>query len=100
VAVRLNPDTMIYEVDPDFDFEAWDEHLTATGKKKKPKFTVEMVKELVKFSGELDMAGLARLIQKKTGCGQSRSYELVHEGRKAKLRIFRFNRTTELYALA
>jgi hypothetical protein len=97
VAVRLNPGSMIYEVDSDFDFEAWQEHLKSE-KKKKPKFSVEMVKELVKFSGELDMAGLAALIRKKTGCGQSRSYELVHEGRKAK--IFRFNRTTELYAIA
>jgi hypothetical protein len=96
-AVRLNPDTMIYEPNPDFDMEAFQEHLTTTEKKKKPKFNVEMVKELVKFSGELDMAGLAKLIQKKTGCGKSRSYELVHEGRKAK--IFRFHRNTELYAL-
>jgi hypothetical protein len=98
VAVRLNSDTMIYEVDPDFDFEAWDEHLTAAGKKKKQNFNVELVKELVKFSGQLDMAGLAELIKEKTGCGRSRAYELVHEGRKA--RIFRYHRNTELYELA
>jgi hypothetical protein len=97
VAVRRSQ-VGIYEVDDTFDIDAWREHLTTTGKKKKPKFTVEMVKELVKFSGEKDMAGLAGLIQKKTGCRQSRAYELVHEGRKE--RIFRFNRTTELYALA
>ena len=97
-AVHLNPATKIYEPEPDFDIEGLREQLTATGKKKKPKFNVEMVNELVKFSGELDMARLAQLIQEKTGCGQSRSYELVHEGRKAKL--FRFQRNTELYALA
>ena len=97
-AVRLNPDTKIYEPEPDFDIEGFHEQLTTTGKKQKPKFSVEMVKELVKFSGEKDMAGLAGLIQKKTGCRQSRAYELVHEGRKA--RIFRFHRDTELYALA
>jgi hypothetical protein len=96
VAVRLNPDSMIYEVDDGFDFEAWDEDLAAAGKKKKPPtFSVEMVRELVKFSGQLDISGLAALIQKKLGCGRSRSYELVHEGRKAG--IFRFHRITELY---
>jgi hypothetical protein len=97
-AVRLNPDTKIYEPEPDFDIEGLREQLTATGTKKKPKFNVEMVKELVKFRGELDMTGLAKLIETKTGCGRSRSYELVHEGRRAKL--FRFQRNTELYALA
>ena len=59
-----------------------------------------MVKELVKFSGQLDMSGLAKLIREKLGCGKSRAYELVHEGRKARPPVFRYNRLTELYALA
>jgi hypothetical protein len=96
VAVRLNPDSMVYEVDFDFDFEAWDEQLTATGKKKKQKFNVEMVKELVKFSGEKEIKPLAQLITDKIGCGRARAYELVHEARNA--RIFKFNKITETYA--
>jgi hypothetical protein len=97
-AVRLNPDTKIYEPEPDFDIEGFREQLTTTGKKKKPKFDVEMVREHVKFRGELEIKPLAELIAHKIGCGRARSYELVHEGRKAK--IFRFNKITETYARA
>jgi hypothetical protein len=43
-------------------------------------FTVEMVRECVKFRGELEIAPLAKLIRDKIGCERARSYELVHEG--------------------
>ena len=93
-AVRLNPDTKIYEPEPDFDIEALREHVT--GVKKKQGFTVEMVRELVKFPGELEIGPLGRLIEEKLGCKRSRSQELVHEAQKAK--VFRYNRTTETFS--
>ena len=85
---------MIYEVDEAFDIEDWRERVT-TGRTKKQKFTVEMVREQVKFPSELEIGPLAKLIADKIGCGRARSYELVHEARKEK--ILRFNRITHTY---
>lgn len=93
IAIQLNPD-MIYEVDEAFDIEDWRERVT-TGRTKKQKFTVEMVREQVKFPSELEIGPLAKLIADKIGCGRARSYELVHEARKEK--ILRFNRITHTY---
>jgi hypothetical protein len=93
-AVRLNPDTMIYEPDPDFDIEGLRDQVTTGKKKKKETFTVDMLREH-RFP-ELELTPLAKCIQDKIGCGRTRSFELVHEARKAK--FFRFNKITATYA--
>lgn len=94
-AAELNLETMIYKPLDNFDVDEWREQLTLSGNKKQT-FTLEMVREQVKFSGQLEIGPLAKKIADKIGCSRARSYELVHEARKA--RIFRFNKITETYA--
>ena len=95
-AIRLNPDTMIYEPEPDFDFEGWKEQVTAKKTVSRKKFTVEMVRETnLKFT-ELEIKPLAQLICDKIGCGRARGYELVHECTTA--RVFRHTKVTDTYA--
>jgi AAA domain-containing protein len=91
VAVRLNPETMIYEVDLDFDIDAWREHVVS-GKATR-KFSADMLRDL-KFQ-ELEIKPLAKLITDQIGCGRSRAYELIREGKKKN--ILRFNELTETY---
>jgi hypothetical protein len=91
VAVRLNPKTMIYEVDLDFDIDAWREHVVS-GKVTR-KFSADMLRGL-KFK-EMEIKPLAKLITDQIGCGRSRAYELIREGKKKN--ILGFNELTETY---
>jgi hypothetical protein len=95
LAVRL-PEGMIYEPEPDFDFEGWKEQVTAKKTVTREKFTVDMVREANFRFTECEIKPLAQLISDKIGCGRTRAYELVKEATKAK--IFRHNKLTDTYA--
>jgi hypothetical protein len=87
---------MIYEPEPDFDFEGWKEQVTAKKTVTREKFTVDMVREANFRFTECEIKPLAQLISDKIGCGRTRAYELVKEATKAK--IFRHNKLTDTYA--
>jgi hypothetical protein len=91
-AAQLNPETMIYERLDDFNIDSWREHVVS-GKATR-KFNADMLREL-KFK-ELEIKPLAKLICDQLGCGRSRAYELIQEGKTKN--ILRFNKVTETYA--
>jgi hypothetical protein len=93
VAVRLVPDTMIYEVEPGFDIDAWREQLA--GKKHARTFSPEQIREIPFPPTELTRKELAKLIMDELGCGKSRAYELVDQATGP---ILRFNKTTRTYS--
>jgi AAA domain len=95
-AVRLNPETMIYEPEQDFDFKGWKEQITANKTASRRKFTVDMVREANLRFTELEIKPLAKLIIDKLGCARARAYELVHECTTAK--VFRHIKITDTYA--
>jgi hypothetical protein len=95
-AIRLNPETMIYEPEQDFDFEGWKEQIAANKTASRRKFTVDMVREANLRFTELEIKPLAQLIIDKLGCARARAYELVHECTTAK--VFRHIKITDTYA--
>ncbi|MBA3830499.1 MAG: hypothetical protein H0X34_01120 [Chthoniobacterales bacterium] len=97
VAVRLNPETMIYEVAPDFDVSSWREQL-ASGKPQRPGFDAGLIRDLDFPEAALPKKAVVKLIGEETGCGFSRAYELVAEA--VKRRILTLNRRTKTYAKA
>ena len=73
--IRLDPDTMIYEEDPEFDVRAWQAELNGeTNSVTKP--TPEAMAMLVK---DLPMArkALKDLVMEEFGCGQASAYALI-----------------------
>jgi hypothetical protein len=95
IAIRLNPETLIYEPEPDFDFEGWKEQITAKKAVTRQKFTADMVRQTNLRFTECEIKPLAQLISDKIGCGRTRAYELVAECTTAKL--FRHNKITDTY---
>ena len=91
-AIRLNPSTMIYEVDGEFDLDAW---LAEFGgqQKREPILTIDRVKELCR--GALSKVELAKVLMADTACVRSYAYRMIEKAEKAK-RIH-FTRATETY---
>jgi hypothetical protein len=81
-AVRLNPETMIYEPDPGFDFDAWEGDL-ASRRDNEPLMTPARVSELCRLptgKGEL-----AKAIQEDCGCYRTGAYRYIQRALKARL---------------
>jgi hypothetical protein len=75
-AARLNPMSMIYEVDPHFDLAAWETEVS--GKPAQgPSVTVELVAELC--VGSMKKADLVRAIIDETGCKKSIAYKQIDQ---------------------
>jgi DnaB helicase-like protein/AAA domain-containing protein len=95
-AVRLNPDTMIYEPEPDFDIESFREGIEKP-KKQRPTFKAEIIRDDVEWSKpELSTVELVRAIKAASGCGGSRAYELVDEARARG--FIKFSKITKTYS--
>ena len=92
--IRLNPNSLIYEAAPDFDIEAWREHLESP-KKTRRKFSPEIVAEIEWPKPELTKKRLAAAIMEQTGCRSSRAYELIDEA--VIRRVIRYSKLTEIY---
>jgi hypothetical protein len=91
-AVRLNPDTMIYELAPDFDMGAWQSDVT--GKHANSAIiTPERVRELCK--GSLPKKHLARAIMDDTGCDRSYAYRMIDKAEHA--RLIHYTKATDRY---
>ncbi len=97
IAVRLNPDTMIYEVAPDFDVDSWREHVSNASNRRRT-LSPRLILELQWTQPELEKKSLVKLITDETGCGRSRAYELIDEAKQHG--ILRFNKTTSTYEKA
>jgi hypothetical protein len=81
-AVRLNHDTMLYEVAPDVDMEAWRADV-AGSKSNGPTMTPSKVRELCLVSG-MDKAQLAKAIIEDCGCYRGSAYRYITKAEKAK----------------
>ncbi|MCX6924044.1 MAG: AAA family ATPase [Verrucomicrobia bacterium] len=91
-AVRLNPDTMIYEPATDFDLAGWQSDVT--GKRTQaPTITPERVRELCK--GSMAKKDLARAIIEDAGCARSYAYRMLEKAERA--RLIHFTKATEKY---
>lgn len=97
VTVRLNPATMIYEVNEDFDIDSWRGQL-ASGKPERRCFDAGLIRDLDFPEAALPKKAVVKLIRDETGCGISRAYELVEEA--VKRRILTLDRRTKTYAKA
>lgn len=97
VAVRLNPETMIYEVEPDFDVEAWKEQISSnrsnTAKSRKHTWHETLAK-----GREYDTSQLLPLVMEAFVVKESRAYDLIREAKHDK--TLRYNKTLKTYALA
>lgn len=74
-AVRLNPETMLYEVLSNFDFDAWK---GAIAGKPKRKCTAEQIANLVGDEG-VSKGELVKRATEKTGVSRASAYRLIEE---------------------
>lgn len=95
-AVRLDQTTMIYEIDPEFDLEAWGIEIGGA-KPKSPVCTVDSVTVALK-RGPLSKKALRDALMEETGCGKSLAYKCVQKAEE-KHAIARDPRT-DAYAIA
>jgi hypothetical protein len=80
-AARLNPSTMIYEIDSTFDLSAWESEVM--GKRSEEiKVTVQTVAELCKEP--MKKPALVKAIINETGCGRSYAYRIIGKALTAK----------------
>lgn len=81
-AVRLNHDTMLYEVAPDVDMAAWRADVQGS-KSNDPLMTPSKVRELCHADG-LDKAQLAKAIMEDCACYRGSAYRYIAKAEKAK----------------
>jgi hypothetical protein len=94
IAVRLNPDTMIYEVADDFDVEVWRQKVC--GNSTRRTFRPEIIREIPWPQPELEKKQLVKAIRDETGCGHARAYTLIDDAKARQ--IIRCNKLTRTYA--
>lgn len=81
-AVRLNHDTMLYEVAPDVDMDAWRADVEGS-KSNVPLMTPSKVRDLCHVSG-MEKAQLAKAIMEDCGCYRGSAYRYIVRAEKAK----------------
>lgn len=91
-AVKLNPDSFIYEPDPGFDMSAWESDMT--GKPAAPLMSPDRVRELCPVSG-VDKPTLAKSIMEDCGCYRGSAYRYITKAER--LKQITFNKTNETY---
>lgn len=92
-AVRLDPESMIYEVAPDFDMEAWQGELSGKASNAES-ISHERVAELCR--GSMSKPELAKAIMRDCGCARGTAYRRMEATEKA--RLIQWSRATETYA--
>jgi len=80
-AVKINPDTRIYEPDTDFDIKAWESDMS--GEKRDPTMTPDRVRELCCVAGS-SKHDLVKAIQNDCFCSQATAYRHVDLAVKSK----------------
>jgi hypothetical protein len=94
IAVKLNPDTMIYEVADEFDVEVWRQKVC--GNSTRRTFRPEIIREIPWPHPHLEKKQLVKVIKDETGCGHARAYTLIDEAKARE--IIRFDKITRTYA--
>jgi hypothetical protein len=92
-AVRLNPDTMIYEVDPTVDVSQWEQDITGA-KDTAPLMNPARVRELCATAGS-SKAELAKAIMDDCGCYRGSAYRYITRAEQAKK--IAFNKSNDKY---
>jgi hypothetical protein len=92
-AVRLNPDTMIYECDPTVDVSQWERDITGT-KDNAPLMNPDRVRELCAVTGS-SKAALAKSIMDDCGCYRGSAYRYITRAEQSKK--ITFNKSHETY---
>jgi hypothetical protein len=70
--IRLNPDTLIYELDEDFSLEQWEARLNGGAQKLNPATVAKIV-----ASGPISKKDLAAKVMEKFGCQKSVAYDAI-----------------------
>lgn len=83
--IQLNPDTMIYERLPGFDFDSWREELEGKAKKSESRCSIERVVDLLKPKQPLTKPELAKLLRDDTGLARSGCYEWIAKAERARV---------------
>ena len=76
-AVRLDPDTMRYETDPDFDFDAWEGEVNNKGGTRQKVSPAKVKAMLEELGGSTKKAELSKAIIEDTGCSRSTAYDSI-----------------------
>jgi hypothetical protein len=92
-AVRLNPDTMIYECDPTVDVSQWERDITGS-KDNTPLMNPDRVRELCTVTGS-SKAALAKSIMDDCGCYRGSAYRYIARAEQSKK--ITFNKSHETY---
>lgn len=74
-AVRLNTETMLYEIDSDVDVSEWAQTMCSNGKEQ-PAISPSEVADMASSSGT-SKAGLAKRIMESTGCSKMSAYRHI-----------------------
>jgi hypothetical protein len=100
--IRLDPDTKIYEQEPDFDMEALRERIES-GKKSRPAYRPEIIAEMDwpkpaggGERGQLDKKQLADAVQEEINCSRATAYRLIDVA--VMQRIVKYSKMTKIYA--
>src|SRR5262249_24589326 len=78
-AIVLDPETMIYDVDPCFDIERWQKNLT----RKRDEFDLQIVGEVCET--EMKKADLVNALLEETGCSKATAYRKINEAVRSKI---------------
>lgn len=85
VGLRLNEETHLYEIDPDFDLENWKMEMTGRTDKR-PKFGPKEVAELVR-EHSLSSTDLVQQLMEVTKRGKSTAYNLIVAAKDQTIRL-------------
>jgi hypothetical protein len=94
-AARLNRETMLYELDTDFDLESWRQEINAGSNS--TVLRPGILRELLQRGREYEKKQIVEIIRQEKGIGNSRAYELVDQAKTR--RVLRFNKVMKTYAL-
>jgi hypothetical protein len=95
--VKLNPETMIYEVDPTVDLAAWQADMTGQQQPKdlSPQIVEQVVAELGRTAGPPRKGQIVKELIADTGCGKSAAYDAVDRATRAK--AIHYTKATKTY---
>jgi hypothetical protein len=99
-AIRLNPETMIYECDSTVDVAAWQS--AVTGKSEGPDLTpaivAGVVAELCKADGAPKKPQIVKALRAETGCVSGSAYRAIERAERS--RRIHFTEATKTYVVA
>ena len=95
-AVRLNPDSLIYEVDADFDIDSWREQIVTNGKRKAA-LQPQMLRECLTKGREYDLKGLTAIVMEHFVVQKTCAYDLIRKAKKGG--VLRYNKMIKTYTL-